>query len=50
MDYVDITEYSAKSCRLGTSQQVGKVNLGQAKAILKTWYKGEIGESCDWGI
>lgn len=38
-----ITTRLARLEQLGRSQQVDKVNPDQAKAILKTWYKGEIG-------
>jgi hypothetical protein len=38
-----ITTRLARLEQLGTSQQVGKVPRNQAEAILKTWYKGEIG-------
>lgn len=31
--------------QLGTYQHVGKVSQDQAKAILKTWYRGNIGRS-----
>lgn len=39
-----ITTRLARLEQLGPSQQVGKVPRDQAKDILKTWYKGEIGE------
>lgn len=40
-----ITTRLARLERLGPSQHIGKVDSDQAKAILKTWCKGEIGKS-----
>jgi hypothetical protein len=39
-----ITTRLARLEQLGTSRQVRKVSQNQAEAILKTWYKGEIGK------
>jgi hypothetical protein len=40
-----ITTRLARLEQLGGSQQVGKVNKGQAQAILKSWYRKELGRS-----